>query len=160
MKRTTSNGRAKKTYGKMGRREFTKSVGAAAGLCLLPNGLMGTGSRIEYIRKTIPPISIPTYGGRRYWDRVPDTLDLAERARLAINALTRLADPEADYECWFTLQVNRKPMVMSHEWSDYVGEQPKFMEALTLLRTVTGDTREPEAELGMMKAAAHMLEMM
>ena len=157
MKRTTSKGRAKKTHGKIRRREFATSVGAAVGLSLLPKALMGARSRIEYIRKTIPPISVPTYGGRRYWDRVPDTLDLAERARLAINALTRLADPEADYKCWFTLQVNRKPMVWSHEWSDYVGQQPKFMEALTLLRTVTGDTREPEAELGIIKAAAHML---
>jgi hypothetical protein len=141
----------------MGRREFTRAVGAAVGFYLLPTAVKGAEPGIEYIRKTIPEISVPAYRGASYADRVPDTLDLAERARLAINALTRLSDPEADYECWFTLQVNRKPMVMTHEWSDYVGEQPKFMEALTLLRTVTGDTSHPEAELGMMKAAAHML---
>ena len=110
MRQTTSKSRAKKCHSKMGRREFTKSVGAAAELCLLPKGLMGAGTHIEYIRKSIPPVSVPTYGGRHYSDRVPDTLDLAERARLA--------DPVADYECWFTLQVNRKPMVMSHDWSD------------------------------------------
>jgi hypothetical protein len=141
----------------IGRREFTRVVGATVGYYLLPATVKGAGPGVEYIQKTIPQISVPPYRGGRYTDRVPDTLDLAERASLAINALTRLSDPAADFECWFTLQVNRKPMVVTHEWSDYVGQQPKFMEALTLLRTVTGDVSAPEAELGMMATAAHML---
>ncbi len=117
----------------------------------------GAGQPVVYVRGAAPAISVPPYRGDSYEDRVPDTLDLSDRSNLAINALTRLSDPRADYECWFTVQVNRRPMVMSHEWSDYVGQQPKFMEALTLLRTVTGNTTAQDVELGMMTTAARML---
>ena len=157
MRKANSKGGTKTRQGEVGRREFTKAMGAAMGLSLLSPAVKATDSGIDYIRKSIPHVSVPDYGGVRYADRVPDTLDLAERARLAINALTGLADPSADYECYFLVQINRKPMVMSHEWSDFVGEQPKFMEALTLLRAVTGDSRARDVDLGMMTAAAHML---
>lgn len=112
---------------------------------------------IEYIRKTIPEVSLFPYQGTSYDEPIPDTLDLAERASFGINALTRIPDSEADYEVGFTLQINRRPVVMSHEWSDYVGAQPKFMEALTELRMVIGNTSGMDAELGMMITAAHML---
>src|SRR5262245_30982998 len=92
-------------------------------------------SHIEYARKQIPDLKISAAKGIAYRIRVPDTLDLAERGNLAINALTRIPDPRADYELPFVLIANRKPAVMRFEWSDLVGGQPKFMEALNLLRT-------------------------
>jgi hypothetical protein len=157
MRRPTAQSGAKRSRGVIGRREFTKTLGATVGLYVLPGAVKAARQEIDYIRKEIPRISVPAYHGTRNVQRVPDTLDLAERARLAINALTGLCDPDADYECYFVVQVNRKPLVMSHEWSDFVGAQPKFMEALTLLRTITGDTSAKDVELGMMTAAAHML---
>ena len=58
--------------------------------------------KIEYIREKIPEFDIPPYRGARYEDRVPDTLDIAERAKLGINCLTGITDPNADNEIfWF-----------------------------------------------------------
>jgi hypothetical protein len=74
-----------------------------------------------------------------------------------MNALTRIPDRRADYEIYFVLHANRRPAIMMHEWSDLVGGQPKFLEALTLLRTITGSKAGLEAEQGMMNSAAHML---
>jgi hypothetical protein len=139
------------------RRKFVKLAAATTGFMVLPPVAGAGKAQVEYVRKNIPAISVPPYRGITYADRVPDTLDLAERAELAINALTRIPDPNADYECFFTLQINRNPMVMAHEWSTYVGQQAKFMEALTMLRTVTGNKSGFEEEQGMMRAAAHML---
>ena len=40
---------------------------------------------IEYIRTDYPEFDIPPYKGTSYETWIPDTLDLAERAELAIN---------------------------------------------------------------------------
>jgi len=40
------------------------------------------------------------YRGQSYQDKVPDTLDIAERARLAVHALPSITDPDADYEIY------------------------------------------------------------
>ena len=53
---------------------------------------------IGYIRKDIPSFSLPAYKGDRYTARIPDTLDLQERAALTLNALTAPTDALADYE--------------------------------------------------------------
>jgi len=46
------------------------------------------GDPIGYINPKIPEVHLPPYKGEKYEATVPDTLDLAERARIAINALT------------------------------------------------------------------------
>lgn len=86
---------SKKGKGEVGRREFIKNIGATTGLYLLPTALKAATPGVEYIRKAIPEISVPAYRGGRYADRVPDTLDLTDRASLAINALTGVSDPVA-----------------------------------------------------------------
>jgi hypothetical protein len=58
---------------------------------------------------------IPPFTGQRYTDRVPDTLDLAERARLSLNALTRPVDPQRDYSLYFVAAWNQNPPVLRHE---------------------------------------------
>jgi len=94
--------------------------------------------KIEYIRQDIPRAETPPYQGTRYRDRVPDTIDIAENARLAIHALTALTDPDADYEMYFYLRILRNPPVLAHDHSDWC--EPKFMEALPLLRLATGES--------------------
>ena len=56
---------------------------------------------IGYISPEIPEVKFPPLKGEWQEGLVPDTLDLAERARLSINALTESADPEAGYEIWW-----------------------------------------------------------
>lgn len=77
--------------------------------------------------------SAPTRGDF-YFSNVPDTLDLAERAKLAVNALTRCTNPEKEYAVYFNVNLNRNPPTLSRQIRLY----GKFMEALALMRIITG----------------------
>src|SRR6266542_2001575 len=56
-------------------------------------------SGIQYIRADVPEYEIPKYKGEYYYRRIPDTLDLAERARITVEGvITQQTDPEHDYE--------------------------------------------------------------
>jgi hypothetical protein len=72
---------------------------------------------------------------------VPDTLDLAERTELAINAVAGTADPTRDYKGFFLVRLDRHPPVMS-----LAGHNPKSWQAMPLLRLVTGSSLNLEAE--------------
>ena len=103
---------------------------------------------IEYIREESPPFDIPPYEGERYETWAPDTLDLAERAELAINGLTGPTDPDADYEAYWQVNFFRDPPIMFHDVDDV---QPKFMEALPLLRTITGSGHNDHVDVAWMR---------
>ena len=92
---------------------------------------------IGYIERDVPKFSLPSYEGERYERMVPDTLDVAERADYAIHFLTNVVDPDADYEIYFSVALNCNPAVMWHDMNG-ANIQPKFMEALPLLRSITG----------------------
>ena len=93
---------------------------------------------IGYISNEIPKFDPPNYEGERYERMVPDTLDVAERADYAIHFLTNVVDPDADYEIYFSVALNCNPAVMWHDMNG-ANIQPKFMEALPLLRSITGN---------------------
>ncbi|MHB9035388.1 MAG: glycoside hydrolase family protein [Armatimonadota bacterium] len=92
--------------------------------------------KINYIRKDIPSIPVPSFKGERYSDRVPDTLDIAERAALAVNGLTGPLDANANYELYMWVSFLTNPPTMVHDWGDWCGY--KFLEALPLLRIASG----------------------
>ena len=102
-------------------------------------------NKIGYISPTIPQVKFPPLQGEWQEGLVPDTLDLAERARLSINALTESADPEAGYEIWWHVLLNRKPPVMVHDFHD-LNVQYKFQEALPLLRYVSGSDQNTHVD--------------
>src|SRR5688572_16275746 len=91
---------------------------------------------IHYIGTTTSRIAKLSYGGKRFQAFVPDTLDLEERAALAVNALTGATDPHADHEVYFYVYFGRNKPVMSHDFSDEI--QSKFQEALPLMRLMIG----------------------
>jgi hypothetical protein len=131
----------------MERRKFTQGLLAAAGAGLFPRFLSGSGpgmwaanvrSGTTYIREAAPRFEIPPYRGQRYMDNVPDTLDLAERAKLAINALTSITDPAADSEVFWFGNFYRNPPVLMHDFNDWVQLAEGLQEALPLLRSMTG----------------------
>jgi hypothetical protein len=93
---------------------------------------------IQYIRERSPSFEIPPYLGQRYEDRVPDTLDIAERGKLGVHVLTSITDPEADYEIFWYTNFFRDPPVMRHDFSDWVQNVEGLQEALPLLRVATG----------------------
>ncbi len=65
------------------------------------------GDPIGYITPDIPEFESPPYEGERYKATVPDTLDLQERARLAVHNMTEATDPQADYEPYYIILVAR-----------------------------------------------------
>ena len=83
---------------------------------------------------------------------VPDTLDLAEHGRLAINGMLGSLHPELDYECTFLNILDVHPAYMLH-WSSMVsGVMPKYLEALPLLRQMSGSDQDLEHQQGFVAA--------
>ena len=113
------------------------------------------GDPIGYIRDEIPEFEVPSYDGEWYEVMVPDTLDLQERAALAVNGTTEPTDPEADYEIYWWVNLKSKPANMRHDWSDQV--QCKFMEGLPLLRIASGSDQNGHVERAWMDSLLHQL---
>jgi hypothetical protein len=83
---------------------------------------------------------------------VPASLDLVERAKLGINGLLGTVDPDVDYECYFLSFLASRPQYMVHWSSMPSGVMPKYLEALALLRTMSGSAHLREIEHGMVEA--------
>jgi hypothetical protein len=146
----------------MDRRRFVKKSLAVVGGPLLPEtgawNLARAGDHpasvelppgkltIQYIRSEIPHFEIPAYRGRRYQDTVPDTLDIAERSKLCIHALTSITDPNADMEVYWLASFNRNPPVMQHDFNDWVANVEGLKEALPLLRISTGSSENDHVD--------------
>ena len=111
-------------------------------------------TQIKYINPEVPDVRLPGYEGKRYSASVPDTLDLAERARLAVNGLTGPTDPNADYELYWTLLLGNNPPYMYHAFSDHV--QIKFYEALPLVRLASGSRQNLHVEQRLMEVLVQM----
>ena len=111
------------------------------------------GDPIGYIRKEIPDFDVPAYEGERYEAMVPDTLDLQERAALAVHCLTSATDPDADYEQYWGLDFRTNPPAMFHDYADLC--QMKFMEALPLMRIASGSAANEHVDRRWMEVALH-----
>jgi hypothetical protein len=100
--------------------------------------------KIIYANEDAPSIPVRPYTGQTYRDTIPDTYDIATRAALGINALTGSANPLADYELYWKVTFAQDPVVMNHDWNDWC--QVKFMEALPLLRMLSGSTQAAQVD--------------
>jgi hypothetical protein len=119
------------------RREFLKSSAIAA------TGAMISPERIS----AIPAEPAPEVEGK-----VPDTLDLAEHGGLAIQGMMGSLDPSLDYESVFLNILDVHPAYMLH-WSTMVsGVMPKFIEALPMLRTMSGSHEAMDMQDGFIAA--------
>ena len=106
-----------------------------------------------YVDLQLVAIPSPAYKGERYDAEAPDTLDLAERAALAINAMTRVVDPALDYEVYFYTNFAQKPPILRHAGApDYEGAHMKFLESLPLMRIISGSTYNIDVDRKMMAA--------
>ncbi|MDO8686335.1 MAG: hypothetical protein Q7J78_06675, partial [Clostridiales bacterium] len=110
--------------------------------------------RLHYINPNAPEVKIPEYPGRYYEATVPATLDLAERANLAVNGLTETLDPEYDYELYWVVDLLAKKPGMYHTVDDHV--QAKFFQALPLVRTAGGSNLNMEIEKSQMQTYLRM----
>ena len=70
--------------------------------------------------------------------RIPDNLDLVERAKLGINGLMGTCDYDIYYEPYFLTYYGARPAYFLHWSSQQSGVQPKYLEAMALLKCMTG----------------------
>ena len=107
--------------------------------------------KVQYVREDIPSFEIPEAKGARYFDTVPDTLDIAERAKLCINTMTSITDGNADQEVYWLATFYQNPPVMRHDFSDWVQSVEGMMEALPLVRVATGSTQNDHVDAAWMR---------
>ena len=91
------------------------------------------------MKKPMPPKETPEYSlsGKRYSTTIPDTLDLAERAALAINGIGGCIDP-ALKTMWGLVHYCTPTPHLSHWASAENTCDPKFAESLPLMRLMSG----------------------
>ena len=109
---------------------------------------------IEYIRGEIPEFSHAEFKGKSYEDLVPDTLDLQERAALAINGITAPTEVDKDYEIYWIASFYRNPPIMTHRIHDHA--QFYFFEGAPLLRTMCGSDHNIHADRRWHEVLLHM----
>ena len=104
----------------------------------------------------------PREVGRYYEARVPDTLDLAERARLGVNHFTSIISVAHDYEMFWRADFEASDMWawpgrMWFQLSPLQACQPKAIEALAMERLMTGSGQHLEREGKMLQMMTGML---
>ncbi|RKY04131.1 MAG: hypothetical protein DRP56_10440, partial [Planctomycetota bacterium] len=90
----------------------------------------------------------PYYSGQRYTATVPDTLDLAYRAKLAIRSMGNMVDPNDEYMAWGDVLLGSNIPHMKHAAWD-ADCTPKYLDAMTQLRLACGTDEFIDAENGM-----------
>ena len=88
--------------------------------------------------------------GTRYQATVPDTLDLAERAALAVNALTGSADERFFHESCQCSHLDHRTPYMNWVWNGPCMQKP--LHALPLLRAMSGSTQNADIDEKMLEA--------
>ena len=96
-----------------------------------------TADAVQYIRPDAPLPPASRRRGVRAEAWTPASLDLAERARLAVNGMVEPTDPEADYRVYWKASFRFNPPVMYHDGSD-TGITLKFLEAAPRMRIMSG----------------------
>ncbi len=99
------------------------------------------------------PLNIPQEVGEYYEVMVPDTLDLAENARLGINHFTESIRKELNYEMIMGVNFQSDSINVSMHMSGLACCQAKCMEAMAMERIMSGSKQNMDRE-------ANMLEMM
>ena len=113
-------------------------------------------SEIVYVQPEIPPLPERRPRGRTYTDTVPATLDLTDRARLAVNGMTEPTDAEADYRVYWKVSFRANPPVMYHDISD-TGITLKFLEAVPRMRIMSGSEQGLYVEQRWKEVLLHMI---
>jgi hypothetical protein len=91
-----------------------------------------------YIRKDIPSAKAPAAEGKTYEALIPDTLDLAERARLFIHHLSATTVAKTDYEPVGSTMLDALPPRIQINANESICAWPKYRESLPLTRLMCG----------------------
>ncbi len=90
-------------------------------------------------------IKTPPLLGERYEAEIPDTLELADRAALCINAITRMLNPEYAYAQYSYADLRHNPPFLTME-AGLTNLNPKWLEALPLLRIMSGSAQNSDID--------------
>lgn len=134
----------------MSRRRFLKNVVATTAAVTLNNESVMSSSAPTSGQPDIPSL-VMRPGGTFVQANVPDTLDLAHRAELAINGLTGTLDPEHEYEVYQLCGAGGNYPYFVHENTGLPTINPKYAEALPMMRVMCGSEQNLEHQTGMMK---------
>jgi len=83
--------------------------------------------------------------------RIPDNLDLVGRAQLGLHGIIGTCDPDIYYEPYFLTYYQARPAYFLHWSTQQAGVQPKYLEAMALLKCMTGSP-DTDHEKGFIKA--------
>jgi len=89
--------------------------------------------------------------GTRYHAVVPDTLDLAERARIALRGLAGSLDPSGIHEMYFIMGLGCTPPFMYKDTTGWPTNNPKFAESFPMMRVMSGSAESADLEDDMMR---------
>ncbi|HID95987.1 MAG TPA: hypothetical protein EYP53_08035 [Candidatus Latescibacteria bacterium] len=81
--------------------------------------------------------------------QIPDTLDLAARARAALNYFIQNPDPEAGFQPYFIANLEADPPYLEHSEWDFGDVSSRFVEVIAYIRIMSGDYSGQEAEAGL-----------
>ncbi len=95
--------------------------------------------------------------GTWYEAEVPDTLDLAQRAAIALNGLVGTLDPVADYEIFFRINFAANPPFMLHDTTGLPTNNPKYAESFPMMRVMSGSDQFLDTEQGLMKMISSLI---
>ena len=84
--------------------------------------------------------------GDYYEATVPDTLDLAEHARLSVRGLTRFLNPDKDFSPYGHAFFNVKPPIMTNVWAQGPHNWGKISDGLIQTRLICGSKENLELE--------------
>ncbi len=86
--------------------------------------------------------------GKYYEAEVPDSLDLAERGRLAVGGLLNFLDSEQNYEQYQLAFFNVNPPFMAHYGME-ASNQGKLAEGIVKMRHISGSTENLDKQAAM-----------
>jgi hypothetical protein len=135
--------------GLMNRRDFLKTATlSAAAMAVLPPGLPP-----DFGTKAVKgEAGTMKSAGTRNADTIPDTLDLADCGRLAINGFGGTLDPEISWLPFGLVQYARSTPHMDHWASADLGCGAKLCESFPMMRLMSGSTQYRDEEARMREA--------
>ena len=111
----------------------------------------------DHLDTTLPSeVPVVPYEGERYEAMVPDTLDLVDHARMALNVLTSNLNPEYDYEMYTYNRFAHNPPLMEMGHGGLLNLAAKWLEAIPGLRVMSGSTINAEIDAKFMASLFHI----
>lgn len=120
------------------------------------SGLARIERELGYVDAAVAEAELPAphFPGERYEAEVPDTLDLTEHAKYAINAYTRMTDPAMDYRFIGNANfVHRPPLLITGGAYECTSKQ---LESLVLMRVMSGSMYNADIDNKIMGSLLHL----